>query len=44
HFDFSAAPAVNRSFIQDLTTCTFISRHENVLLCGPGILSIVDLW
>lgn len=35
HFDFSAAPAVNRSFIQDLATCTFISRHENVLLCGP---------
>ena len=35
HFDFSAAPAVNRSFIQDLAACTFISRHENVLLCGP---------
>jgi len=35
HFDFSAAPTVNRSFIQDLAACTFISRHENVLLCGP---------
>ena len=35
HFDFSAAPAVNRSFIQDLAACTFIPRHENVLLCGP---------
>ena len=35
HFDFAAAPGVNRSFIQDLATCTFIARHENVLLCGP---------
>lgn len=35
HFDFSAAPSVNRSFIQDLAACTFIARHENVLLCGP---------
>jgi DNA replication protein DnaC len=35
HFDFSAAPGVNRILIQDLATCTFVSRHENVLLCGP---------
>jgi DNA replication protein DnaC len=35
HFDFAAAPGVNRSFIQDLASCTFIARHENVLLCGP---------
>jgi len=35
HFDFSATPSVNRSFIQDLAACTFIARHENVLLCGP---------
>ena len=35
HFDFTAAPSVNRTLIQDLATCTFISRHENVLLCGP---------
>lgn len=35
YFDFSAAPGVNRSFITDLATCTFIQRHENVLLCGP---------
>lgn len=35
HFDFSAAPGVNRTLIQDLATCTFVSRHENVLLCGP---------
>ena len=35
HFDFSAAPGVNRTLIQDLATCTFVSRYENVLLCGP---------
>jgi DNA replication protein DnaC len=34
-FDFSAAPDINRTLIQDLATCTFVSRHENVLLCGP---------
>ena len=35
HFDFAAAPGVNRILIQDLATCTFIARHENVLFCGP---------
>ena len=35
HFDFAAAPGVNRIVIQDLATCTFIARHENILLCGP---------
>jgi DNA replication protein DnaC len=35
HFDFTAAPGVNRTLIQDLATCTFITRHENILLCGP---------
>jgi len=35
HFDFAAAPGVNRMLIQDLSTCTFIARHENILLCGP---------
>jgi DNA replication protein DnaC len=35
HFDFAAAPGVNRTFIQDLAGCTFVSRHENVLMCGP---------
>jgi DNA replication protein DnaC len=35
HFDFAAAPGVNRTLIQDLATCTFITRHENILLCGP---------
>ena len=35
HFDFAAAPGVNRSYIMDLAACTFIGRHENLLLCGP---------
>lgn len=35
HFDFSAAPGVNRTFITDLATCAFIQRHENLLFCGP---------
>lgn len=35
HFDFSAAPGVNRSYITDLAACAFIQRHENVLFCGP---------
>ncbi len=34
-FDFSVAAGVNRSFITDLATCSFIQRHENVLFCGP---------
>lgn len=36
HFDFAAAPGVNRALIHDLATCAFIGRHENVLLCGPS--------
>ena len=35
-FDFTAAPTVNRTFIQDLATCAFIRRHENLLLTGPS--------
>jgi DNA replication protein DnaC len=35
HFDFSAAPGINRSLIQDLASCLFIQRHENLLMCGP---------
>ncbi len=35
HFDFSAAPGVNRTLITDLATCAFVARHENVLFCGP---------
>jgi DNA replication protein DnaC len=34
-FDFASAPDINRSYFTDLATCTFIQRHENVLLCGP---------
>ena len=34
-FDFTAAPGVNRPFIQDLASCAFIQRHENLLLTGP---------
>lgn len=34
-FDFSAAPGVSRPFIQDLASCAFINRHENLLLTGP---------
>lgn len=34
-FDFLAAPGVNRTLIQDLATCAFIPRRENLLLCGP---------
>lgn len=35
HFDFLAAPGVNRMYVQDLATCAFVARHENVLMCGP---------
>jgi DNA replication protein DnaC len=35
-FDFNAAPSLNRGFIQDLASCTFINRHENLLLTGPS--------
>ncbi len=35
-FDFTAAPGVNRTFVQDLATGAFIPRHENILLCGPS--------
>lgn len=35
HFDFGAVPVLNRSLVQDLATCGFIGRHENILICGP---------
>lgn len=35
HFDFLAAPGINRTLIQDLSSCLFIQRHENLLMCGP---------
>ena len=34
-FDFAAVPGVNRSLIQELSSCAFVARHENLLLCGP---------
>jgi len=34
-FDFSAAPGINRTLIQDLASCVFVQRHENLLMCGP---------
>jgi DNA replication protein DnaC len=34
-FDFAAAPGVQRTLIQDLATCNFLARHENILICGP---------
>jgi DNA replication protein DnaC len=36
HFDFAAAPGINRTVVQELSTCAFVARHENVLLCGPS--------
>lgn len=46
-FDFTAAPGINRAFIQDLATGRFIARHENVLLCGPtgvGKSHLANAW
>jgi len=34
HFDFAAAPGVNRTLIQELATGAFVARHENVLFSG----------
>lgn len=34
-FDFVFNPAIPRARIIDLATCTFVERHENVLLIGP---------
>lgn len=35
HFDFSAAPGINRTLVQELAMCAFIAHHENILICGP---------
>lgn len=35
HFDFAAAPQLNRSLVTELATCAFVARAENLLLCGP---------
>lgn len=34
-FDFVFNPAVPKSKVIDLATCSFVPRHENVLLIGP---------
>ena len=34
-FDFAAVPTMNRQVVLELSTCRFIERHENVLVCGP---------
>src|ERR1700694_3618331 len=34
-FDFLFNPAIPKTQVIDLATCTFVSRHENVLLIGP---------
>lgn len=34
-FDFAAVPALNRTVVLELGTCGFVSRAENVLVCGP---------
>lgn len=34
-FDFVFNPQIPRSKVVDLATCTFVERHENVLLLGP---------
>lgn len=34
-FDFVFNPAIPKSKVIDLATCSFVARHENVLLIGP---------
>jgi len=34
-FDFAALPSLNRQVVFELSTCRFIERHENLLICGP---------
>jgi len=34
-FDFAAAPRLKRTLINDLSSCRFVERGENVLLFGP---------
>ena len=34
-FDFSAAPRLKRTLINELSSCRFVERGENVLLVGP---------
>lgn len=34
-FDFAFNPRIPKAKVIDLATCTFVERHENVLLIGP---------
>lgn len=34
HFNFYAAPEINRILVQELATCAFLAGHENILICG----------
>ena len=34
-FDFNFNPSVNRQQVLDLSTCSYIGRRRNVLICGP---------
>lgn len=34
-FDFLAVPQLNRSLVLELGNCTFVSRADNILICGP---------
>ncbi len=34
-FDFNFNPGVNRQQVLDLTTCSYIGRKRNILICGP---------
>lgn len=34
-FDFLAVPQLNRSLVLELANCSFVSRADNVLVCGP---------
>ena len=35
-FDFLFNPAIQKTKVIDLATCTFVERHRNVLLVGPS--------
>ncbi len=35
HFDFGAVPGLNRTLVMELSTCSFLGRQENILICGP---------
>lgn len=35
HFDFSANPSVSRAYFTDLAAGPFLTKQENILICGP---------